>query len=150
MCRATQLRPISCAALRQFNQGVRIRAIVIKSTGDAAQRPRRIKLFVNRPTIGFEDAQDATEPEAAQIMELTDEQLVEGKRIPLRFVRFQNVTTLTVRKLVTTRYALAEHTCRSSLRRTAEMSRRVLTQLMFSGLLLGTWPGMRHFLWGSL
>jgi len=77
-----------------FNQVVRIRALVIKSAGEPEQRPRRIKLFVNRPTLGFEDAMDASEPEAVQIVELTDEQVAEGKRIPLRFVRFQNVNSL--------------------------------------------------------
>ena len=51
---------------------------------------------MNRPTLGFEDAADAKEPEAAQIIELTDEQVAEGKRIPLRFVRFQSVNSLHV------------------------------------------------------
>ncbi|EKM55798.1 uncharacterized protein PHACADRAFT_195847 [Phanerochaete carnosa HHB-10118-sp] len=77
-----------------FNQVVRIRALIIKSAGEPEQRPRRIKLFINRPTLGFEDATDAREPEAAQIIELTDEQVAEGKRIPLRFVRFQSVNSL--------------------------------------------------------
>ena len=35
---------------------------------------------MNRPTLSFDDAEDAEEPEAAQILELTDEQVVEGKR----------------------------------------------------------------------
>ncbi|THG99051.1 hypothetical protein EW026_g3232 [Hermanssonia centrifuga] len=76
-----------------FNQSVRIRSIVIKSSV-AAQRPRLIKLFINRPSLGFDDVQDSQEPDAAQVLELTEEQVLEGKRIPLRFVRFQNVGSL--------------------------------------------------------
>lgn len=82
----------------QFNQLVRIRSILIKGSV-AAQQPRLIKLFINRPTLGFSDAEDAKEPEAAQIIELTPEQVAQGRRIPLRFVRFQNVNSLHVRRV---------------------------------------------------
>ncbi|KAI0057109.1 DUF1000-domain-containing protein [Artomyces pyxidatus] len=76
-----------------FNQTVRVRSIVIQSSSPE-QAPKLIKLLVNRPSIGFEDVQDADEPEAAQIIELTEEQVKEGKPIPLRFVRFQTVNSL--------------------------------------------------------
>jgi hypothetical protein len=79
---------------------VRVRAIVIKSTGPQRQRPRKVKLFVNRPTIGFDDAAAAKEPEAAQVLELTDEQVVQARPVQLRFVRFQNVNHLSVRTRV--------------------------------------------------
>lgn len=78
-----------------FNQAVRIRALAITSFS-VPQAPRRIKLVVNRPSIGFEDVEDAVEPEAAQIIELDEKQVTEGHRIPLRFVRFQNVNSLHV------------------------------------------------------
>ncbi|KAF7796793.1 hypothetical protein EIP86_007977 [Pleurotus ostreatoroseus] len=76
-----------------FNQIVRIRSIVLKSTV-SDQQPRLIKLFINRPTLGFSDVEDAKEPDAAQIIELTEEQVTQGKRIPLRYVRFQSVNSL--------------------------------------------------------
>lgn len=75
---------------------MRVKYLVIKSSGEPGQRPRSIKLFINRPSLGFDDVQDAQEPYAAQILELTDEQVAEGKKIPLRFVRFQNVSSLHV------------------------------------------------------
>ncbi|KAH8108210.1 DUF1000-domain-containing protein [Cristinia sonorae] len=78
-----------------FNQTVRPRSIVIQtSESHIAQGPKRIKLFINRPAIGFEDVEDAEEPEAAQVIELTEEQVKSGKPIPLRFVRFQSVNIL--------------------------------------------------------
>ena len=73
---------------------MRVRAIVLTSKGPAAQRPVRAKLFVNQPTLGFDDA--ATLP-PVQELELTEAQLTQGARIPLRFVRFQSVNSLHVR-----------------------------------------------------
>lgn len=77
----------------EFNQVVRVRSIVIQSS-NLAQAPKSIKLFVNRSSLGFDDAEDAQEPEAAQVLELTEEQVKEGKPIQLRFVRFQAVNSL--------------------------------------------------------
>jgi len=80
-----------------FNQTVRPRSIIIHTAAaQIAQGPARIKLFINRSAIGFEDVEDAEEPEAAQVIDLTEEQVKEGKPIPLRFVRFQSVTILHV------------------------------------------------------
>ena len=73
-----------------------MRSIVIQSS-NLAQAPKSIKLFVNRPSLGFDDVEDAQEPEAAQLLELTEEQVREGKPIQLRFVRFQAVNSLHVR-----------------------------------------------------
>jgi hypothetical protein len=36
-----------------FNQAVRLSAIVIKSNSKPDQAPKKIKLFINNPTIGF-------------------------------------------------------------------------------------------------
>jgi len=58
------------------------------------QAPKDIKLLVNRPSLGFEDVEDASEPEAAQILELSNEDVKKGNRIILRFVRFQAVNSL--------------------------------------------------------
>jgi len=76
-----------------FNQTVRVRSIVLQSNSEL-QRPKHIKLLVNRPSLGFEDVEDASEPEAAQILELSNEDVKEGNRIVLRFVRFQAVNSL--------------------------------------------------------
>lgn len=72
-----------------------MRSIAFKCT-DEAKAPKKIKLLVNRQSIDFADVADAVEPEVAQVLELTADQVKDGKRIPLRFVRFQSVNTLNV------------------------------------------------------
>ncbi|EMD34475.1 hypothetical protein CERSUDRAFT_67453 [Gelatoporia subvermispora B] len=75
-----------------FNQTVRIRALALHTKPEhAAQAPARIKLILNRPTLGFDDVDSS---DIAQEIELTPEQVREGKPLPLRFVRFQAVNTL--------------------------------------------------------
>ncbi len=81
----------------QFNQAVRVKSIVIH-TANPQEGPKLIKLLVNRVAIGFEDVEDAEEPEAAQILELSEDTLKEGRQIDLRFVRFQSVNSLHVSK----------------------------------------------------
>ncbi|KAJ7043380.1 galactose-binding domain-like protein [Mycena alexandri] len=81
-----------------FHQTVRVRALVIKSSG-GEQAPKRVKLFVNRPSLGFDDVQDAEEPEAAQVLDISEEDVKSGRPIPLRFVRFQTVTSLHARRV---------------------------------------------------
>ncbi|KAG8705073.1 hypothetical protein FRC08_001870 [Ceratobasidium sp. 394] len=77
-----------------FNQSVRIRSIVIH-TVDATHAPKTIKLAINRPALGFEDVESAAEPEMAQIFEeLSPEDIANARRVPLRYVRFQSVTSL--------------------------------------------------------
>lgn len=83
----------------QFNQSVRIRSIVIH-TADAPHAPKTIKLAINRPALGFEDVESAAEPEMAQVFdELSPDDIANSRRIALRYVRFQNVTSLHVRSL---------------------------------------------------
>ncbi|KAG8748282.1 hypothetical protein FRC10_007672 [Ceratobasidium sp. 414] len=77
-----------------FNQSVRIRSIIIH-TVDATYAPKTIKLAINRPALGFEDVESAAEPEMAQTFDqLSPEDIANSRRIPLRYVRFQNVTSL--------------------------------------------------------
>ncbi|KAJ7349391.1 PITH domain-containing protein [Mycena albidolilacea] len=76
-----------------FHQSVRVRSIVIKSSA-GEQAPKRVKLLVNRPSIGFEDVEDAEEPEVAQILDLPEDDVKNGRPIQLRFVRFQAVNSL--------------------------------------------------------
>lgn len=72
-----------------------MRSIVLQSR-DEDKAPKNIKLFVNRPSIGFEDVEDASEPAAAQVLQLSSEDVKAGNRIALRFVRFQAVNSLHV------------------------------------------------------
>lgn len=74
---------------------VRIKALRIHSF-EASRGPSVIKIFVNRPSIGFEDVQDVQEQEVAQVVRLSEEEVRVGKRIPLRFVRFQSVNSVHV------------------------------------------------------
>lgn len=61
--------------------------------GTIPSAPRTIKLIINQPTLDFDGAEEA---EVAQEIELSEDQVREGKRIPLRFVRFQTVDSLHV------------------------------------------------------
>jgi len=74
-----------------FNQTVRVRSISIQSS-TAASAPKDIKLFINKPSIGFEDVE--SDEDASQILSLTEGDVKDGKRIPLKFVRFQSVNSL--------------------------------------------------------
>ncbi|KAJ1309797.1 hypothetical protein OPQ81_006562 [Rhizoctonia solani] len=77
-----------------FNQSVRIRSIIIY-TADAPHAPKAIKLAINRPALGFEDVESATEPDMAQVIkELSPDDIANSRRIPLRYVRFQSVRSL--------------------------------------------------------
>ena len=79
----------------QFHQMVRIKALRIHSH-ETSQGPLVVKILVNQPSIGFEDVQDAQEPEVAQVVQLSEEDVRDGKPIPLRFVRFQSVSSVHV------------------------------------------------------
>ena len=74
---------------------VRIKALSVRSH-EPSQGPFVVKILVNRPSIGFEDVQDAQEPEVAQVVQLSEEDVRVGKQIPLRFVRFQSVNSVHV------------------------------------------------------
>ncbi|CAG7846234.1 SubName: Full=Related to TRX2-thioredoxin II {ECO:0000313/EMBL:CCA68838.1} [Serendipita indica DSM 11827] len=64
-----------------FNQAVRIKGISIK-TEESSHAPKLIKLVVNNPNLGFENVQDAVEPQVAQVIELDEAATSEGKMIP--------------------------------------------------------------------
>jgi len=76
-----------------FRQTVKIRTISLK-TSNTSQAPREIKLLINRPSLAFDDVEDAEANQFAQVLTLTGEQVSEGKPIPLRFVKFQSVNSL--------------------------------------------------------
>ncbi|KAI6126239.1 PITH domain-containing protein [Pisolithus croceorrhizus] len=67
-----------------FNQIVRIRTLVI-SNEVVAERPKTIKLRANNPSISFSDVEGAADKTFAQVIELSADDVTEGKSIPLRF-----------------------------------------------------------------
>ncbi|OWZ47940.1 thioredoxin [Cryptococcus neoformans c45] len=73
-----------------FQDPVKLKAISIFSGISPSQAPKTVKLFINQPNMDFDDAENEA---PAQELILTPEQ-VKGDRIPLRFVRFQNVRSL--------------------------------------------------------
>mmetsp|Transcript_29343 Transcript_29343/g.64108 ORF Transcript_29343/g.64108 Transcript_29343/m.64108 type:complete len:138 (-) Transcript_29343:197-610(-) len=76
-----------------FGQLVRVHSLVLTpSPEDKTKGPESIKLFVNKPTLDF----DAAEQEAAvQEIKLTADHL-NGTPIELRYVLFQKVLSLTI------------------------------------------------------
>eukprot|EP01027_Heterolobosea_sp_BB2_P003483 GEZU01005278.1.p1 GENE.GEZU01005278.1~~GEZU01005278.1.p1 ORF type:complete len:210 (+),score=48.03 GEZU01005278.1:91-630(+) len=74
-----------------FKENVKIHSIMI--SGPSGNAPRKIKLFTDRPNIGFSEATDEA---PKQELTLTEEDTSSGKQIPLNFVKFQNVTHLTI------------------------------------------------------
>jgi len=77
-----------------FNQTVRVRSIVIQGSL-ADEAPKDLKLAVNRLNLGFDDVQDAEEPDVAQVLFLDPANVHNSSQpIPLRFVRFQTVNSL--------------------------------------------------------
>eukprot|EP00899_Mesostigma_viride_P008196 jgi/Mesvir1/17378/Mv08682-RA.1 len=75
-----------------FNQVVKLHSIVIKAPDDGSG-PKNIKLFINKSSLGFSEAAEFA---GTQELELTPAQLAEGTPIPLKFVKFQSVRSVTV------------------------------------------------------
>ena len=73
---------------------MKIRAIVIQASNDIPRAPKKIRLLTNRHSISFEDAED--DNAILQEIDLSEVDVREGKRIDLRFVRFQSVSSLHV------------------------------------------------------
>ncbi|KAG0615995.1 hypothetical protein M758_5G082100 [Ceratodon purpureus] len=68
-----------------FNQVVKLHSLIIR--GPPEEGPRTLKLFANRPNMGFSNVTDypANDTVVASLENL------EGKPIPLKYVKFQNV-----------------------------------------------------------
>ncbi|KAL2123090.1 hypothetical protein VTJ04DRAFT_3545 [Mycothermus thermophilus] len=63
---------------------------------DAPMRPRTIKLFTNKPhNMGFDEAEDLSATQEIEISE-SDWNDQGTANIPLRFVKFQNITSLVI------------------------------------------------------
>ncbi|KAJ1730310.1 hypothetical protein LPJ61_003081 [Coemansia biformis] len=74
-----------------FNQPIKLHSIMLKAPLDKA--PKNIKLFVNRTDIGFDDVATAT---ATQEIEMTEDMYSGGGVVNLRYVRFQNVNSVSI------------------------------------------------------
>ncbi|KAN0062629.1 hypothetical protein ACQY0O_005170 [Thecaphora frezii] len=84
-----------------FKQKVKLSAILLRTAASAvASAPKQVKVFANRPNLGFDDASNE---EPAQTLELAESDVVAAtdgvagsKAIPLRFVKFQDVTSIAI------------------------------------------------------
>jgi hypothetical protein len=73
-----------------FRSPVKLSGFSIRGTQDDSA-PNIVKLFVNKPNIGFDEAQDE---QPLQAVELTPEEVEKDEQKQLRFVKFQNVFTV--------------------------------------------------------
>ncbi|CAM6090073.1 unnamed protein product [Calypogeia fissa] len=73
-----------------FNQVVKLHSLIVKAPVEDG--PKTVKLFVNRQNMGFGNVNDFP---ASDVLVLTDEHL-QGKPILLKYVKFQNVRSLTI------------------------------------------------------
>ena len=69
---------------------------MVLHTTNAQEGPKLIWLLVNRPAINFDDVGEAGGTEVAQVLEVSEDDVKEGRPIELRFVRFQSVNSLHV------------------------------------------------------
>lgn len=58
-----------------------------------AQAPKTVKIYANRQTLGFDDADSIKE---TQTLELEPKDFEDDAVVNLRFVKFQNITSLVV------------------------------------------------------
>ncbi|TMW69074.1 hypothetical protein Poli38472_001230 [Pythium oligandrum] len=78
----------------EFQDAVKLASIRIGApAGETA--PRLVKLYTNRPNLGFSDASDI---EPTQTLEFEDPDALAGagRDVELRFVKFQRVSSLTI------------------------------------------------------
>jgi hypothetical protein len=87
----------------KFNQAVRVRSIIIHGKVKS-QAPKSINILVNRPNLGFEDVEDAEEPQVTQSLSMSDTAVTKGEPVALRFVRFQAVSSIHVRRYILPRF----------------------------------------------
>ncbi|XP_052380879.1 thioredoxin-like protein 1 [Oncorhynchus keta] len=76
-----------------FNQPVKLYSMKLQ-TSDFAQAPKCVKIFINLPrSMDFDDAERS---EATQTLDLAEEDFKDDGLIPLRYVKFQNVQSVTM------------------------------------------------------
>mmetsp|Transcript_45512 Transcript_45512/g.142550 ORF Transcript_45512/g.142550 Transcript_45512/m.142550 type:complete len:177 (-) Transcript_45512:121-651(-) len=78
-----------------FMEPVKLHSVsIVGPAADAAEAaPKEVDLYVNKVALGFEDAEDL---EPAQSIELTPEDLMPDSVTALNFVKFQNVTCVSL------------------------------------------------------
>ena len=74
-----------------FSTTVKIHSFSLNAPDGDPRAPKQVKFFANKTSMNFDDAESGA---AEQELELTAEQL--GRRIELRFVKFQNVNQLSI------------------------------------------------------
>eukprot|EP00164_Ancoracysta_twista_P002364 GFYU01003127.1.p2 GENE.GFYU01003127.1~~GFYU01003127.1.p2 ORF type:complete len:180 (+),score=60.93 GFYU01003127.1:27-542(+) len=79
-----------------FQEKVKIHSLSVRAPADDSA-PRTIKLFANKNSLGFDDVSDL-EPVQTIVIEKDDLAAKDDNTliIPLKFVKFQNVTILTI------------------------------------------------------
>jgi len=75
-----------------FTQFIKVHSLILQH-GERDYAPSSLKLFVNRPNVGFDEAE--SEP-GTQQLQLDEADVLEGKPIALKYVLFQKVQSLTV------------------------------------------------------
>lgn len=76
----------------EFSQPIKLHSL--KLYGPPEKAPKTVKVFQNQPRSLDFDSADSMEP--IQTLELTPDDVKEGSLIPLRFVKFQNVSNITL------------------------------------------------------
>lgn len=74
-----------------FRQPVKLKAITFRGTIEDGTAPKVIKVFQGQKDIDFQDAEEA---EPLQLLTLIESQIEACDPVALRFVKFQNVSTL--------------------------------------------------------
>jgi len=75
-----------------FNQLIKLHSLRINGPPDKS--PKSVKLFINQPkTLDFDSAEAMT---SVQALELTGDDVQNGSVIPLQYVKFQNVSSITL------------------------------------------------------
>uniref|UniRef100_A0A8D1G804 Thioredoxin like 1 n=2 Tax=Sus scrofa TaxID=9823 RepID=A0A8D1G804_PIG len=75
-----------------FNQPVKLYSMKFQGP-DNGQGPKYVKIFINLPrSMDFEEAERS---EPTQALELTEDDIKEDGIVPLRYVKFQNVNSVT-------------------------------------------------------
>eukprot|EP00746_Dinoflagellata_sp_MGD_P008842 gnl/MRDRNA2_/MRDRNA2_117767_c0_seq1.p1 gnl/MRDRNA2_/MRDRNA2_117767_c0~~gnl/MRDRNA2_/MRDRNA2_117767_c0_seq1.p1 ORF type:complete len:170 (+),score=35.46 gnl/MRDRNA2_/MRDRNA2_117767_c0_seq1:123-632(+) len=77
----------------KFNQPVKLSGIRIKANSEDETAPQSCKIFKEAPHMGFGEAEDGGE---VQTITFAPEDVDQGKAMPLRFVKFQSVSSLQI------------------------------------------------------
>eukprot|EP01114_Cavostelium_apophysatum_P005472 TRINITY_DN1649_c2_g1_i1.p2 TRINITY_DN1649_c2_g1~~TRINITY_DN1649_c2_g1_i1.p2 ORF type:complete len:184 (-),score=46.26 TRINITY_DN1649_c2_g1_i1:620-1171(-) len=75
-----------------FSSAVRISSLIIAGPEEFA--PSHLKLFINKPSFDFDNAESM--PAVQDVILKKDDTKGDGKEIQLKYVKFQNVTSLII------------------------------------------------------